>query len=985
MARACGSPSFCPRSARTVSQDPAPVAALIGMAPRGPIVDPAAAARVRETLTVSAAADGWLADLEAAWPGLAPVFAASPYLAALAQRRPFRLRSILAEPAARRLQAILNAARACGEAPIGRAEVRLRELKSELHLLCAVLDVGGIWQLGTVTLALSQFAEEALRAAVAVTARDGFEAGEIGRIGQGAEGPLPGLFFIAMGKMGAFELNYSSDIDLSVFYEPTAMPLARDLEPASFAVRFVDRVTDLLQRRTSDGYVFRVDLRLRPDPSSTARAVSIPAALEYYESVGQNWERAAFIKARLTAGDQERGRAFLDALQPFIWRRNLDFAAIADIHSIKRQIHVHKVDDRLAAPGADLKLGRGGIREIEFFVQTQQLILGGRHPALRAPATLAALAALVAAGRVAADAGVELAEAYHTLRSLEHRVQMVGDEQTHKLPEANSDRLRVAALAGYGDVRAFDRSVTKLLKGVNRRYGELFAGEEPLSSRFGSLVFTGVGDDPETLGTLARMGFAAPEEVSQTIRGWHHGHIAATRSERGRELLTRLAPRLLEAIQATGASDAAFSRFALFFSSLTSGVQVQSLFVAQPRLLELIVRVMAFAPEFARTLARHPAALDSLLDPAFFGTLSPSPGLAEHIATTEGFEAAMDLARRVHREEAFRIGIHVLAGLAPAEGAGSAYSDLAWQIIPGLADVSLREVERTAGMFAGEVALIALGKCGSREMTATSDLDLMTLYRGDRAEVVSSLKGLTADTFYARFTQRLVAALSSPTREGGLYETDLQLRPSGTKGPVAVSLAAFKDYYVGDAEVWELLAMTRARVVWSSSPAFGQEASIAIEAALRRPRDAAATAGEVRAMRALMAAERPPAGFWDMKLSPGGLVDIEFCAQYLQLIFAHDNGPLRQNSGEALDALGEGPLKANSHLAALRDAWRLQRSLSQLLSVALADDADPTDEPRALRALLTRSAEARDFAHLKALLSRARSAAQAAFGALVTG
>ena len=426
-----------------------------------------------------------------------------------------------------------------------------------------------------------------------------------------------------MGKMGAFELNYSSDIDLSAFYEPDAIAIAGGIEPESFAVRFVERVASLLQRRTSDGYVFRVHLRLRPDPSSTPKAVKAPAALDYYQNVGQNWERAAFIKARVVAGDIPRGEAFLRDMQPFIWRRSLDFAAIADIHSIKRQIHAYKIDERLDAKGADLKLGRGGIREIEFYVQTQQLILGGRHPLLRVPTTLGGLAALAATGHVATEVADELAGAYRTLRKLEHRVQMVGDEQSHRLPEANADRHRVAALAGFSSLRSFDAAVGKLLKAVNRRYGQLFAGEEMLSSRFGSLIFTGVEDDRGTLATLGRMGFSDPKAVSQTIRGWHHGRIAATRTERGRELFTRLAPRLLEAAQSTGASDAAFARFGDFFANLTAGVQVQSLFLAQPRLLEMIVRVMAFAPEFARRASpRRPAALDSLLDPAFFSELT---------------------------------------------------------------------------------------------------------------------------------------------------------------------------------------------------------------------------------------------------------------------------------------------------------------------------------------------------------------------------
>ena len=948
--------------------------------PCGPVVDAAAATRAHERLAGDADTGGWAALLDAAWPALAPVFAASPYLAGLARRAPDALRLILENDPHARLAAVLVATEACAALPdIGDAERRLRELKAELHLLTALADLGGVWHLDDVTGALSAFADAALRVAVTLAAREAFAAGKITRLGVGEEGPLPGLFCIAMGKHGAFELNYSSDIDISFFHEPEALALARGVEAQPFATRMADRIADILQRRTVEGYVFRVDMRLRPDPSSTPVSVSVPAAFNYYESVGQNWERAAFIKARVAAGDVALGRAFLGALQPFIWRRNLDFAAIADIHSIKRQIHVHKVDDRLDAAGADLKLGRGGIREVEFFVQTQQLILGGRQAGLRSPRTLGALAALAEAGHVAPEAATEMAGAYRALRAIEHRVQMIADEQTHRLPQADKDRRAVAALAGYPTLGRFDTAVGKLLRGVNRRYGALFAGEEELSSRFGSLVFTGVEDDAETLATLARMGFSDPARISGAIRAWHHGHIGATRTERGRELFTRLAPRLLDAIAATGAPDPAFARFADFFAALNAGVQTQSLFLAQPRLLDLVVRVMAFAPRFARTLARRPAALDALLDASFFDPAAHAVDIPVQLAAAGDYEGAMNLARRLHAEHAFRIGAQVLSGVADARAAGLAFTDLADDLIRGLAAASLIEIERQAGDFPGDVAVIALGKCGSREMTARSDLDLMTLYRPAAPDAASTIKDWSADTFYARFTQRLVAALSAPTTEGGLYDVDLKLRPSGAKGPVAVSFAAFEAYHAAAAETWEWLALTRARVVWATTPAFSADAMRAIEAALRRPRDGAKTAADVADMRDLMSQERPAQGFWDMKLSQGGLVDIEFCAQYLQLV----GGPLRQNTGEALAALIQAEPDGRRALDALHRAWTMQQSLSQLLKIALEDDADVDAEPAAFRALLAKAGGARGFAALKAKLAAARTTAHGVFEGMV--
>ncbi len=951
--------------------------------PCGPVVDAAAAERLRTVVAETV----WTDPLAQAWPALAPIFAASPYLASLVRRDPERLAMLLAGDSSARLEDILARTRAAADLAHDEAGPALRRLKAELHLLTALCDLGGVWDLDPVTAALTRFADAAVASALTVAAGDELAAGRLTRLGEGAEGPVPGWFCIAMGKQGAFELNYSSDIDVSVFFDPDRMPLADGVEAQAFAVRLTQRLSDLMQARTPDGYVFRMDLRLRPDPSSTPPAVPIPAALEYYESVGQNWERAAFIKARPCAGDILAAELFLGELKAFVWRKNLDFAAIADIHSIKRQIHAHKVDERVSAAGVDLKLGVGGIREIEFYVQTQQLILGGRHPELRSSRTLDALAALTDAGHVARETCVELTAAYRRLRAIEHRVQMLADEQTHKLPEADSDRKRVAALCGDEPLRSFDAGVTRMLKGVNARYGELFPSEEPLSSRFGSLVFTGVDDDPATLATLKRMGFSNPPQVSQTIRGWHHGHIPATATERGRELFTRLAPRLLDAAQATGAPDAAFVRFTDFFSRLSSGVQLQSLFLAQPNLFQLIVQVMAFAPRLANTLSRRPAAIDAMLDGGFFEPIDLAEDgavMQAEVRRADGFEAAMDAVRIVHREQAFRVGVQVMSGAASAAVAGKAFADLADLCIGALAPAALTETERLGGALAGDVAVVALGKAGSREMSATSDLDLMTLYRAADPAAVSAIKGWDAASFYGRFTQRLIAALSSQTVQGGLYEVDMQLRPSGTKGPVAVSVAAFEDYYEAEAETWELLALTRARVVWSTSPAFAADAQAQIEAALRRPRDPAKTAQDVREMRDLMAQERPPKGDWDLKLGPGGLVDIEFATQFLQLAHAADGGPLQPNIAAALAAIGARDLAKAAPLADLEAAWRLQQDLTQLLKVALDDNPDPDSEPAAFRALLAKAGGARDFRQLKTRLRQVQTAAHSAYEAIVT-
>ena len=943
--------------------------------PCGPVVEDEAADRARVRLAEAASGAGWDATLQQAWPALAPVFAASPYLFGLARRWPDRLRAILDEPAGARLEAILAGTTALTG---GADELRapLRRLKGELHLLAALADLGGVWGLDQVTGALSRFADASVSAALAAVACDQRERGKLTSPPDDPRGPVPGLFGLAMGKHGAFELNYSSDIDVSLFWDPDGLipALAEGVEPQRFVDRLAQALAGLMQERTGDGYVFRFDLRLRPDPSSTPPVVAAPTALAYYESVGQNWERAAFIKARPVLGDLEVGRRFLEALTPFIWRRSLDYPAILDIQSIKRQIHVHKTGEGLEAAGANLKLGRGGIREIEFFAQTQQLILGGRNPALRAPRTVDALAALRDAGHVDPEACSELTGAYVALRGLEHRVQMLDDEQTHSLPVDPAARARVAALTGEGDLSAFDARVETLLVGVNRRYGELFEGEEELSSPYGSLVFTGVENDPETLDTLSRMGFSDPAMVADTIRSWHHGRIPATRTARGRELFTRLAPRLLTALADTGAADAAFRRFAVFFSGLNAGVQVQALFLAQPKLFDLVVGVMAFAPRLARTLGRYPAALDSMLDARFTRSIEEDSGVVaqmkEDAAAAPDFETAMNVVRRVHREQMFRIGVQTLTGRAGPEEAGRAYTTLADACLGALAPAAMAETVRQGGALTdGAVAVVALGKAGSREMTASSDLDLMTVYNAP-SEAVSDGKGWAAGVFYARFTQRLIAALSAHTAEGGLYEVDMRLRPGAAKGPVSLRLSAVEDYYASEADTWEFMALTRARVVWADDPAFGDRVSAALEAILRHPRPGVSFAADARRMRDLMARERPPQGAWDVKLAPGGQVDAEFVAQVRQLRQAREGGPLTVSTLEALAGDPE-----------LAHAWRLQQALSQILGAAFDDRPDPDQEPQGLRERLAKAARFRTFDALKAGLADARGAARAAFEA----
>ncbi|WP_297801250.1 bifunctional [glutamine synthetase] adenylyltransferase/[glutamine synthetase]-adenylyl-L-tyrosine phosphorylase [uncultured Brevundimonas sp.] len=952
-----------------------PLIARIG--PCGPVSDQDAAARLYERLSESAAEAGWKSDLDQAWDALAPVFAASSYLGGIARRWPAMLHRVLTSVPEERLEQILAETTALEGGP-DEAKSPLRLLKAELHLLTALSDLGGVWDLDQVTRAIAHFADAAAQAALKATAADWRRRGKLTSQPDDPRGPVPGLFVLAMGKGGAFELNYSSDIDLSLFYDPEVLGAVLDdsVEIQNFCNRLAQGLATLLTERTGEGYVFRVDLRLRPDPSSTPPVVAAPMALAYYESVGQNWERAAFIKARVCAGDIAAGQDFLSQLKPFVWRRSLDYQAVLDIQSIKKQIHAYKTGDGLDAAGANLKLGRGGIREIEFYVQTQQLILGGRNPALQSSRTLEALEALTKAGHVTPEACDQLKAAYGILRDLEHRVQMLEDEQTHALPEDDTRRAKVAALYGQDDLAEFDRSIENLLVSVNRIYGELFDDGEQLSSDMGSLVFTGVDNDPGTLETLSRMGFTEPASVSDTIRNWHHGHIPATRSARGRELFTRLAPRLLEAVAATGAPDAAFRRFATFFSGLKAGVQVQALFLNQPHLFEMVVGIMAFAPRLARSLGRQPQALDGILDARFFVPLGEDTGVADQlVAETRAagdFEEAMNAARRLHREQAFRIGMNIITGRTSPVQAGLTTTSLADACIRGLAPAALAEAERMGGRLdGGEVAVVALGKSGSREMTAGSDLDLMTIYMAP-SDAMSATKGWGAETFYGRFTQRLIAALSSHTAEGALYEVDMRLRPTGSKGPVSVRLNTFVDYYAEEADTWEFMALTRARVVWATTDAFAQEVTATLEQVLRRPRPGVDIAADVRKMRDLMDRERRPKGFWDNKLSAGAQVDAEFVAQYRQLMGAPHGKPLTVST---LEALADDPV--------LRESWLTHQQLGQVMACAFDGRGDPDEEPAGFQQRLAMAAGQPDYDALKAHLIDLRRRAREAFEAVL--
>jgi glutamate-ammonia-ligase adenylyltransferase len=938
-----------------------------------------------------------MADLEAACreqPSLAPllerlsqprvrdliagILGCSPYLSGLVQRDPARLLRLLDTTPDTHLAALCrDLVHTVGSAASFADAMReLRRFKAEIALLVALCDLGGIWPVMQVTAALTSAADAAVASAVRFLFVQATAKGDWLPQDRAAPEKQSGYIVLGMGKFGAGELNYSSDIDLIVFFEPDLVPLKAGIEPLAYFVRMTRDLVRLLQERTGDGYVFRTDLRLRPDPGATHVAMSTPAALNYYESFGQNWERAALIKARAVAGDIATGTAFLQELSPFIWRKYLDFAAIADIHAMKRQIHAFKGFGHIAVAGHDIKVGRGGIREIEFFVQTQQLIAGGRQTDLRVPQTLAALAKLAERGWIKPEVAHELTEAYCFLRRIEHRLQMIADEQTQMLPDGTDDLERVAHFSGYAGTQQFSVAVMAELERVQNHYAVLFENTPDLSRGGANMVFAGEADDPNTIAALAAMGFTNPAQVIASVRGWHHGRYPAVRSPRARELLTEVQPLLIDELSKTADPDLAFISFDRFLSELPSGVQLFSLLRANPTLLRLIAAIMGSAPRLAGILSRHRRILDAVLDPGFFGSVASDDALAalidKDVAAAPDLQEALDRARAVGNEQGFLIGVRVLSGSIRAGQAGGAYARLAEHLIAALQHRVEEEMAQAHGRLPGGGAVVlAMGKLGGREMTAASDLDLILVYDCDSdAEQSDGPRPLAPSQYYARLTQRLISALTSQTAEGRLYEVDLRLRPSGQKGPLATSLASFVGYQTTDAWTWEHMALTRARAI-SGPAALRARVGEAIRDTLVRPRDPAKIAADVREMRQRIEKEKATEDIWDLKQVRGGLVDIEFMAQYLQLIYAHRHPDiLDQNTVQALRKLSSANLLNERHADILIPGARLVNNLTQVIRLCIQGPFTPETAPDGLKDLLARAGEMPDFERLQGELRR---------------
>ncbi len=787
----------------------------------------------------------------------------------------------------------------------GQLAAALRRAKRRVALAAAIADIGGIWRLEQVTAALSELAETALALSVAHLLGAAHDAGELALPHPDDPARESGFTVLGMGKLGARELNYSSDVDLVLLHDPEAGVYHGDAASAFFA-RIARGLVALMEARDADGYVFRTDLRLRPDPAATAPCIALPAAIAYYESMGQNWERAAMLKARPLAGDIRLGEAFLEAIRPFVWRRHLDFAALADIHAMKRRIDEQKKASRrgsgIASPddpvaqiaGYNVKLGQGGIREIEFLAQTLQLVWGGRDPALRTPRTLEALRLLAGAGHLTWRAAGELASGYRFLRRVEHRLQMVADRQTHALPDRRDALESFARFMGMDDAASFAAVLLRHMRRVQARYLDVFEMVPGDPEAVSDLDFSGVGEaHPATVAALQDMGFANPEAIVAAVRAWQAGRVRALRSHRARELMATVLPSLLRALARQTQPDIAFGRFDAFLGGLPAGVQLLSVFGRNPALVDRVAAVLGAAPSLAGYLARTPSAIEGLLLPEEEHT-DVAGALRRRLSDARTLEDAIGIIRSVVREADFSISVATMEGRTDADDAGVLRTGLADAAIAALLPRVLADfAERFGIVRGGALAVVVLGKAGGREMMAGSDLDLMLIYHHPARAQEGTVAGqgrraLAASQYFIRAVHAFVAALTAPDAQGPLYAVDMRLRPSGNKGPVAVSLAAFERYHAaahggGGAWTWERMALTRARVV-AGPPALRARVRAAIQSAMIAAGPPERIRADAAAMRGRLLRDLPQAGPWDVKLRPGGQIEVEFVAQVLQLI-----------------------------------------------------------------------------------------------------
>lgn len=764
----------------------------------------------------------------------------------------------------------------------------------------------------------------------------------------------PGKFCVlGMGKLGGEELNYSSDVDLFYLYSshegmttgrPSKSGGYRDsVENHRFYVRLGETITRLLNERTADGIVFRVDLRLRPEGESGEIAYSLPSLDVYYQSWGRTMDRLALLKGKPVGGDRRLGEVFLESMIRFVYRRHLDYTAIEEIGVLKEKIH-RQIDEE-ASGIRDIKLGRGGIRDIEFLIQSLQLIHGGRNPAIREKNSLRALDRLMKNGFLTERDAETLRESYIFLRTVEHRVQLVEERQTHTLPHSEDEISKLAYIMGFirdgkGDESRFREALNRVTEDVRVCYDHLFFTEDvPRSSRDvpePNLLREDLTEE-EAVEELGSAGFSDPEAAYRNLLllrdGPSYGHFTDT----CRHLLRQIAPRLLAELKGVPDPDAVLVNLNRFIGKVGARASYYSMLARNPESIKLLASLFGSSPFLSGFLLRQPDLLDLMISGTDLSEGRSLEDLEEEIREILGpspsFEDELIMLRRYRNGEILRIGLGDLLGLRKLPGVNMELTALAEGLLRASFDMAVRDVAVDRGDPPGSFGVVAMGKMGGREMNYSSDLDLVFLFQG----------GEGSREFYTRVAQRMITIITSPTGEGVLYRADMRLRPSGHAGPLVTTLDSFRRYHQEDAMVWERQALTKARWV-AGDREFGGNIAGTIDELTYSHAIGKEEVREIRRVRDRMENEisgESSGQFHDIKVGKGGLVDIEFAVQVLQLYYGHDLPEVRTASTmEALKALKDSGLVEENQYNALHRAYIFFREIENR-SQLYQDRSDP--------------------------------------------
>ncbi len=811
--------------------------------------------------------------------------------ASLALGSDFAVETLLRQPA---LMATLDApAVPCPELlPEAEAEwpAQLRRWRAAESTRLIWRDVHGLDSVEETLAGSSWIAEQALAAALQATTRQLQARHGVLRNSAGVE---QGLVVFGLGKLGGRELNFSSDVDLIyAFAEHGISDGERPLDAENYFTRIGQRLAQLLGEVTADGFCHRVDLRLRPFGASGRIALSFSAMEQYYQREGRDWERYAWIKAAPVAGDRVAGAELLETLRPFVYRRYLDYTALDGLREMKAMIDA-EVQKREMAD--NLKLGPGGIREIEFLVQALQLIRGGREPALRQRSLLAALAALAQAGHLAAATVQGLASAYRFLRRLENRVQMLADQQTHSLPADASSSMRIARSLGYGNVAQLRIDLDRHRSFVAAEFATLLQARRGLVEADVLTRYWQQLPEHGSAATLADAGFAQAEAHHVRLREFARSPAVRGLSDRARQRLDHVLPSLIAACASSTSADAALPRGLSLMQSIARRASYLALLDEQPAALARLVDVTARSSLLSDRLAAHPLLLDELLDSRAAGALPDSASIDAQVADQAvalrdaDTESSLLAWNELRQSLSFRIALATLAQRQPALASAQQLAHLADGVLHGVLALAVREMHAAHGRVGNAgFAVIAYGSVGGRELGFDSDLDLVFLHDARGDEVSDGARPLDVQRYYARLAQKLVGLLGTVTGAGRLYEVDMRLRPDGAKGVLVASLRSFEEYQQSRAWTWEQQALVRARAVAGDARVCAAFDAVRC-AVLARQRDGQALKLEVIAMRRRMRAEldRSNGPNFDLKQGEGGLVDLEFLMQERVLACAH--------------------------------------------------------------------------------------------------